>query len=45
MGAAWGRGRAETGEWLEVYGETEPQSVPLEQMFVTGPDTGRPFSR
>ncbi|WP_405838403.1 hypothetical protein [Streptomyces sp. NBC_01518] len=44
MAAAWGRGFAETGEWLEVYGETEPQSVPLEQMFATGPDTTRPFT-
>ncbi|MER7924459.1 hypothetical protein ABTY96_15245 [Streptomyces sp. NPDC096057] len=44
MAAAWSRGFAETGEWLEVYGETEPRSVPLEQMFATGPDSGRPFT-
>ena len=44
MAAAWGRGFAESGEWLEVYGETEPQSVPLEQMFATGSDTARPFT-
>lgn len=44
MAAAWGRGFAESDEWLEVYGETEPQSVPLEQMFATGSDTARPFT-
>ncbi|MCX5241833.1 hypothetical protein OG824_42225 [Streptomyces prunicolor] len=44
MAAAWARGRAETGEWLEVYGETEPQSVPLEQMFATGSDRATPFT-
>ncbi|WP_019066060.1 hypothetical protein [Streptomyces hokutonensis] len=44
MAAAWSRGSTETGEWLEVYGETEPQSVPLEQMFATGSDTARPFT-
>ncbi|MGH1552984.1 hypothetical protein ACRAWF_16105 [Streptomyces sp. L7] len=44
MAAAWSRGIAETGEWLEVYGETEPRSVPLEQMFATGSDTARPFT-
>ncbi|MEV6512620.1 hypothetical protein AB0M61_41790 [Streptomyces sp. NPDC051642] len=44
MAAAWGRGFAATGEWLEVYGETEPQSVPLEQMFATGSDSTRPFT-
>ncbi|MEW1645853.1 MULTISPECIES: hypothetical protein [unclassified Streptomyces] len=33
MATAWSRGTAETGEWLEVYGETEPRSVPLERIF------------
>ncbi|MFJ3897024.1 hypothetical protein [Streptomyces sp. NPDC090083] len=44
MATAWSRGTAETSEWLEVYGETEPRSVPLERMFTTGPDTARPFT-
>ncbi|MFE2420037.1 hypothetical protein [Streptomyces hokutonensis] len=44
MGAAWGRGRAQTGEWLEVYGETEPRSIPLERIFATGSDGTPPFT-
>lgn len=35
MTSAWSRRCAETGEWLEVYGETEPRSIPLERIFAT----------
>lgn len=44
MGAAWGRGHAETGEWLEVYGETEPRSIPLERILATDADEAHPFT-
>ncbi|SED07515.1 hypothetical protein SAMN05216489_02442 [Streptomyces sp. 3213] len=44
MAAAWGRGSAETDEWLEVYGEAEPQSIPLERIFATGTDKATPFT-
>ncbi|MET7483615.1 hypothetical protein [Streptomyces sp. NPDC005538] len=44
MAAAWSRGCAGTGEWLEVYGETEPQSIPLERIFATGSDKAAPFT-
>ena len=33
MAAGWSRRCADTDEWLEVYGETEPQSIPLERIF------------
>lgn len=35
MTAAWYRTSAGASEWLEVYGETEPQSIPLERIFAT----------
>ncbi|MFJ9246399.1 hypothetical protein [Streptomyces sp. NPDC101776] len=44
MGAAWSRGLAETGEWLEVYGETEPRSIPLERILATDSDEAHPFT-
>ncbi|MBK3563133.1 MULTISPECIES: hypothetical protein [unclassified Streptomyces] len=44
MATAWGRGHAETGEWLEVYGETEPRSVPLERILATDTDEAHPFT-
>ncbi|WP_327405238.1 hypothetical protein OG194_37770 [Streptomyces sp. NBC_01288] len=44
MAAAWGRGRAETGEWLEVYGETRPRSIPLERILTTDADEAHPFT-
>ena len=44
MAAAWGRRFAATGEWLEVYGETEPRSIPLEKLLTTETDTAHPFT-
>ncbi|MGW3104733.1 hypothetical protein [Streptomyces sp. NPDC001100] len=44
MASAWNRRCAETGEWLEVYGETEPRSIPLERIFATGPEKAAPFT-
>lgn len=44
MAATWGRGRAETGEWLEVYGETAPRCIPLERIFATDAEGAHPFT-
>lgn len=44
MAAAWGRKRAETGEWLEVYGETTPRCIPLERILATDADEAHPFT-
>lgn len=44
MASAWARLFAETGEWLEVYGETEPQSIPLERIFARENHQDHPFT-
>ena len=44
MAAVWNRQLAETGDWLEVYGETEPLSLPLERIFSTKAHPSRPFT-